>query len=172
MCMTGPQTCVLHVACMMQAMGIRPTTQHGNALVRGFAITNRPFMAGWPLQLVTDGMLGPRCRPDTNTFNAIMEVQFLCKRTSFLPSAYVCCDLFCTAGWCNGQSMHVTYQLMMSQRQSSRLHPNEMLHLQACLTYISHTSASGSSASSSHIVSLHCNRCGIACAHSNCAFIM
>ena len=59
----------------MQAMGIQPQTRHGNALVRGYAISDRPFMAAWPMQLVVDGLLGPQCPPNTDTFNAVMEVR-------------------------------------------------------------------------------------------------
>lgn len=65
-------------------MGLAPQTRHGNALVRGYALAERPFAAFWPLQLVLDGSLGPLCRPNTDTFNAVMEV------LAFAPHCSAC----------------------------------------------------------------------------------
>ncbi|KAK9786294.1 hypothetical protein WJX73_001678 [Symbiochloris irregularis] len=57
----------------MPAMGITPTISHANALVRAYAVMDRPFATWWPLSLVMDGTLGPLCRPNTDTFNAVMQ---------------------------------------------------------------------------------------------------
>ena len=51
-----------------------PETRHANALIRGVAISRYPHEADQALQIILGGSLGPDCRPNMDTYNALLEV--------------------------------------------------------------------------------------------------
>ena len=60
---------------MLQALGVPPETRHANALIRGVAVSRYPHEANKALAIILGGCLGADCRPNMDTYNAVLEVR-------------------------------------------------------------------------------------------------